>query len=160
MNYNEVKEYVKKAFENDEVEKLLLEEDEYELPYPYQFNVSLNAKDYDRVFEEVNEFLKENNSEENIKKFENAMLKLSNGKPFHAWVAFTCFYVWKVLENKNKAAFSLKKEIQKNVRKGIEKNKESLKTHHLFRDDTNKTYMEDIKYFYDEYQKKYNKKLL
>ena len=80
MNYGNVKEYVKKAFEKGEVELLLLGRGEYRLSYPYQFNISQEANDYEKVVKEVNEFLKENNSEENIKKFEDAIINLSNGE--------------------------------------------------------------------------------
>ena len=160
MNYGNVKKYVKKAFEKGEVELLLLGRSEYMLLYPYQFNIPLEANDYDKVVEEVNEFLKENNSEENIKKFEDAIINLSNDKPFHSWVAFTIFYLWKISENENKVAFSLSKEIQESVKKGIEKNEEPLKTHHLLDDNSYKTYMENINYYCDKYRKLYNQNLL
>ena len=160
MNYGSVKKYVKKAFEKGEVELLLLGRGEYRLSYPYQFNISQEANDYDKVVKEVNEFLKENNSEENIKKFEDAIINLSNDKPFHSWVAFNVFYIWKVFEDENKAVFPLKEEIKESVKKGIERNKEPLKTHHLLDDNSYKTYMEDINYYCDKYRKLYNQNLL
>ena len=131
MQYSNIQKYIQQAFDKGEIDLLITGAGEYHISYPPSFNIPLEVQNYQIVAEEVSKYLDESSSDDDLKKFKNALIKQAADKPFSTWAVFQLFEEWERLWRNHKINNSLGTEVRNAIKNGIRKNSD-LKNVRLF----------------------------